>query len=122
MFFLLPFFHLAVFAGMGLAAAWAVTWLLGLSGWIGTLVFIAVAIAGFIGGLYWPGKKWHTQHILVDWIFSRDFARDRRPDMNERLQLFSKRIAEMKSSSSGIASARDLPRTYSRARSISIRC
>jgi hypothetical protein len=94
LFFLLPFFHLAVFAGMGLVAAWAVTWLFGLSGWPGALVFTAVAIAGFVGGLYWPGKKWHTQHILVDWIFSRDFARDRRPDMNARLAQFAKRIVE----------------------------
>jgi hypothetical protein len=79
---------------MGLLAAYLVTHFAGLGGWIGSLVFAAVTVAGFIGGLYWPGKRWHTQHILVDWIFSRDFARDRRPDMNARLDLFAKRVGD----------------------------
>ncbi len=94
LFFLLPFFHLAIFAGAGALAAYGVTWLFGLSGWMAGIAGALVALAVFIGGLYWPGKRWHTQHILVDWIFSRDFARDRRPDMNARLQTFAQRIAE----------------------------
>ena len=51
-------------------------------------------MAAFVGLLYWPGKRWHTQHILVDWTFSRDYARNRRRDMTARLDQFARRIVE----------------------------
>ncbi len=94
MFFLLAFFHIAAFAAMGAVAGYAAYWLSGLQGWSGLALGAMVGLAGFVGGFYWPGRKWHTQHILVDWIFSRDFARNQRPDMSARLEAFSKRVEE----------------------------
>jgi hypothetical protein len=94
MFFLLPFFHLALFAAAGLLAAWGVTQWLAPGGAARWLSFAAITLAVFAAGLYWPGRRWHTQHILVDWIFSRDFARNRRPDMTARLEIFAERIGE----------------------------
>jgi hypothetical protein len=91
-FFLFPFFFLAVFAFIGFAAGfWTaryfeLAWLAALAA--GTPVGVAV----FLGLLQWPGRRWRVLQALDDWIFSVDYVHGRRPDVEARLDGFAERI------------------------------
>ena len=94
-FFLFPFFFLAVFALIGFAAG---SWTARFSGAAGIASGAIVAVAVFLGLLQWPGRRWRVLQALDDWIFSLDYVHGRRPDVEARLERFAERI---------VASARD---------------
>ena len=89
LFFLFPMFHLIVFsvAGIALGRVIAAHWQLeGLASFLATA---AVALAGFLGLLRWPGRRWRVSQALDDWIFSSDYLHRRRPDVEARLDQFA---------------------------------
>jgi hypothetical protein len=92
LFFLLPYFHILLFAAVAALAAYGASHIFDFGQIANVAVPLVIAFAVFVGLLYWPGRRWHLQHILVDWIFSRDFARGARPDMDARLDQFADRI------------------------------
>lgn len=92
LFFLFPFFLLCVFAAAGAAIAhWVARALATSSIWYGVLL-AAVTAAVFTVLLYWPGKRWGVQQALDDWIFSRDYVYDRRPDVDARVNSFAEML------------------------------
>jgi hypothetical protein len=92
LFFLFPYVLVCAFALVAAAVAY---WAAGFA----TLTPIpriaaaaALAVALFIGMLYWPGRRWRVQQALDDWIFSWDYLYDRRPDLDARLDRFAETV------------------------------
>lgn len=89
LFFLLPYAQVAFYGLVAYAAGDLAARFLDFSGGPRIALSLIVGVTAFIALFYWPGRRWHTQHLLVDWIFSWEFARNRRPDMNARLDRFA---------------------------------
>jgi len=92
LFFLFPFFFLAVFAFIGFGAgAWTAR-TFELVGVESIAVTIVVGAIVFLGLLQWPGQRWRVLQALDDWIFSLDYVHGGRPDVEARLDRFAERI------------------------------
>jgi hypothetical protein len=52
-------------------------------------VGLTVGLAAFFTLLQWPGRYLRIQHALDVWIFARDYVRERRNDINARLDVFA---------------------------------
>jgi pimeloyl-ACP methyl ester carboxylesterase len=52
-------------------------------------LFVPLSAAIFITLLHWPGRRWSVLHGLDDWIFSWEYAHDRRPDVEARVDRFA---------------------------------
>lgn len=76
---------LAVAAGVGALMA-------GLGGALGVVLGPAAAVVVFLGLLVWPGRKFHIDYMLNDWIFARDMIRETRPSILQRAQAFADEI------------------------------
>lgn len=59
-----------------------------MTGWLA----FTLSIATFIGLYYVPGRFLLLNYMLDDWIFGREFARQRRTDLDERLNRFAYEI------------------------------
>jgi hypothetical protein len=91
-FFLFPFFLLAIFAFIGFEAGRWTARSFELTEPLNVALGIAVGIAVFLGFLQWPGRRWRVLQGLDDWIFSLDYVHGQRPDIEARLGLFAERI------------------------------
>ena len=91
-FSILPLLYLLLLLGLALGFAAALQFWLELP----SLAEIALASAGgvalFFLMLRWPG--WQLHQALDDWYFSLAYIYDTRPDIDERLQQFARRIAD----------------------------
>jgi hypothetical protein len=91
-FFLFPFFFLAVFAFIGFeAGSWTARYFEH-AGIVSLAVGAVVGVAVFLGLLQWPGRRWRVLQGLDDWIFSLDYVHGRRSDVEARLDGFAERI------------------------------
>jgi len=93
-FFLFPYFYVALFGLGGAAIAYAVTRLLGLTGAYAAISGICIAVAIFLGLMHWLGPRRRINHVLDDAIFSREFLYGQRPEMEKRIDDFASRIIE----------------------------
>jgi hypothetical protein len=94
LFFLFPYFFLLAFAAVALLAARWVADAFGLVGAASIAATLVLAAAIFVGLMYWPGRRWRVLQVLDDAIFSHDFIRGRRPDLEARLDRFAGILAE----------------------------
>ncbi len=59
-----------------------------LGGWAGFPAGLAIATA-----LLGAADRWlHLRHLLADWVFARDLARDTRPEVTARIEAFAREI------------------------------
>jgi pimeloyl-ACP methyl ester carboxylesterase len=91
-FFLFPYFFVCVFAASGYLTARLVAEYFGLSGTARFVVVIPITAGVFVLLLKWLGRRWHVSHSLDDWIFSRDYLRGRRSDLQSRIVLFAENL------------------------------
>lgn len=52
-----------------------------------------IAIAIFMGLMTFPGRRFHIDYMLNDWIFARDMIREARPSIPARADAFAREIA-----------------------------
>jgi pimeloyl-ACP methyl ester carboxylesterase len=93
-FFLFPFFYIALFALAGQGVGYAVAWLAGLTGVVATICSACITVATFVALMHWLGPRRRINHILDDAIFSRQFLYGQRPEMEKRIDDFAARIIE----------------------------
>jgi hypothetical protein len=53
-----------------------------------------VAIAAFVGLLYWPGRFFLVHYLLDDWIFAGELVHRRRAGLDERVDRFARELVE----------------------------
>src|ERR1700733_4905967 len=93
-FFLFPYFYVALFWLGGAGIGYAVTWLAGLTGTSAAISGLGIAVAIFAGLMRWLGPRRRINHVLDDAIFSRQFLYGQRPEMEKRIDDFAGRIIE----------------------------
>ncbi len=93
-FFLFPFFYVALFGLGGAAIAYAVTRLAGLTGAYAAISGICIAVTIFLALMHWLGPRRRINHVLDDAIFSRQFLYGQRPEMEKRIDDFASKIIE----------------------------
>jgi hypothetical protein len=93
-FFLFPYFYLALFGLGGAAIAYTATRLAGLAGVYAVISGICIAAAIFLGLMHWLGPQGRINHVLDDAIFSREFLYGQRPEIESRIDDFASRIIE----------------------------
>lgn len=59
-----------------------------ITGWLA----FTLSIATFIGLFYVPGRFLFLNYMLDDWIFGGEFARQKRADLDERLNRFAREV------------------------------
>lgn len=91
-FFLFPYLWVAGFAVAGAALGGALVWLAGLRGALAWLLAALVAVGVFAGLLRHYGWKKPINHVFDDWIFSRQYVRGGRPQMDARVDAFAQAI------------------------------
>jgi pimeloyl-ACP methyl ester carboxylesterase len=94
LFFIFPFFHVALFGLGGAGIGYAVTRLAGLTGAPAAISGLCIAGAIFAGLMRWLGPHRRINHVLDDAIFSREFLYGQRPEMEQRIDDFAARIME----------------------------
>ena len=72
---------------IGLGLAWAC-----LGGAYPALVAPLLAIGLFTILMRWPGRQFHIDYMLNDWIFARDMIRRTRPSIGRRIAEFAQEI------------------------------
>lgn len=82
-FFLFPFFYVALFGLGGAAVGYAATRLAGLTGVTAAITGICIAVAILLGLMRWLGPHRRINHVLDDAIFSRQFLYGQRPEMEK---------------------------------------
>ena len=92
LFFIFPFFYVALFALGGAGIGYAVTRLSGLTGAPAAISGLCIAVAIFAGLMHWLGPHGRINHVLDDAIFSRQFLYGQRPEMEQRIDDFATRI------------------------------
>jgi pimeloyl-ACP methyl ester carboxylesterase len=92
LFFLFPYLFQCLFIAIGFAIGGWTASHFQLAGalWLGVSAAIGAAI--FLGLLQWPGRRWRVLQALDDWLFSWEYVRGRRPDMEARLDSFAERL------------------------------
>jgi pimeloyl-ACP methyl ester carboxylesterase len=93
-FFLFPYFYVALFWLVGAGIGYAVTRLAGLTGAYAAISGLGIAVAIFAGLMRWLGPRRRINHVLDDAIFSRQFLYGQRPEMEKRIDDFAGRIVE----------------------------
>lgn len=93
-FFLFPFFYVALFGLGGAAVGYAATRLAGLTGVTAAITGICIAVAILLGLMRWLGPHRRINHVLDDAIFSRQFLYGQRPEMEKRIDDFASKIIE----------------------------
>jgi pimeloyl-ACP methyl ester carboxylesterase len=93
-FFIFPFFYVALFGLGGAGIGYAVTRLAGLTGGPAAITGLCIAVAIFAGLMRWLGPRGRINHVLDDAIFSRQFLHGQRPEMEQRIDDFAGRIIE----------------------------
>jgi hypothetical protein len=93
-FFLFPYFYVALFWLVGAGIGYAVTRLAGLTGAYAAISGLCIAVAIFAGLMRWLGPRRRINHVLDDAIFSRQFLYGQRPEMEKRIDDFAGRIIE----------------------------
>jgi hypothetical protein len=53
-----------------------------------------IAIAAFVGLLYWPGRFFLVHYLLDDWIFAGELVHRRRAGLDERVDRFARELVE----------------------------
>jgi pimeloyl-ACP methyl ester carboxylesterase len=94
LFFIFPFFYVALFALGGAGIGYAVTRLSGLTGVYAAISGILIATTIFLALMHWLGPRGRINHVLDDAIFSREFLYGQRPEMERRIDDFASRIME----------------------------
>ena len=80
LFFLFPFILLLGFLVVAVVLAYYVAGLLLSSHALQVALVVPLSAVIFLILLRWPGQRWSVLHGLDDWIFSWEYAHDRRPD------------------------------------------
>ena len=93
-FFLFPYFYVALFWLVGAGIGYAVTRLAGLTGAYAAISGLGIAVAIFAGLMRWLGPRRRINHVLDDAIFSRQFLYGQRPEMEKRIDDLAGRIIE----------------------------
>jgi pimeloyl-ACP methyl ester carboxylesterase len=93
-FFLFPYFYVALFWLVGAGIGYAVTRLAGLTGAYAAISGLGIAVAIFAGLMRWLGPRRRINHVLDDAIFSRQFLYGQRLEMEKRIDDFAGRIIE----------------------------
>ena len=93
-FFLFPYFYVALFWLVGAGIGYAVTRLAGLTGAYAAISGLCIAVAIFAGLMRWLGPRRRINHVLDVAIFSRQFLYGQRPEMEKRIDDFAGRIIE----------------------------
>ena len=93
-FFLFPYFYVALFWLVGAGIGYAVTRLAGLTGAYAAISGLGIAVAIFAGLMRWLGPRRRINHVLDDAIFSRQFLYGQRLEMEKRIDDFAGRIVE----------------------------
>lgn len=91
LFFLYP---LVLLAALILAAVLVPYLLAGFGVPLAVPVATLIAIAAFIGFLYWPGRFLMFDYMLDDWIFAGEFIRRDRAGVSERMDRFARELVE----------------------------
>jgi pimeloyl-ACP methyl ester carboxylesterase len=94
LFFLFPFFYVALFALGGVGVAYAVIRISGLTGVFAAISDILIATTIFLSLMHWLGPRGRINHVLDDAIFSREFLYGQRPEMEHRIDDFADKIIE----------------------------
>ena len=89
-FSIVPLLEIALFVGVAGFVGWFVVRTVGLNGVASSAGTFAIGLTVFSLLLHWPGRCWRMQQAFDDWIFSREYLRGRRGDMEVRLAAFRK--------------------------------
>jgi pimeloyl-ACP methyl ester carboxylesterase len=92
LFFLFPFVLLLGFLVVAMVIAYYVAGLLLSSHALQLALVVPLGAAIFLILLRWPGQRWSVLHGLDDWIFSWEYAHDRRPDVEARVDRFAQAL------------------------------
>jgi hypothetical protein len=92
LFFIFPFFYVALFGLGGAGIGYAVTRLAGVTGAPAAISGLCIAVAIFAGLMHWLGPYGRINHVLDDAIFSRQFLYGQRPEMEHRIDDFAGKI------------------------------
>jgi hypothetical protein len=93
-FFLVPFLDILLFVAAGALGGYVAAGALMLAGTARALAAVAIAAAGIVILMRWPGRRWRVMQGLADWIFARDYMLGRRPDIEARLDQFAGRLID----------------------------
>ncbi len=91
LFFLYPLVLLAGLIGAAVAIPYLLT-RLGLP--IAAPLAALLAIAGFVGLLYWPGRFLLINYLLDDWIFADELVHKSRAGLDQRVDRFARELVE----------------------------
>jgi hypothetical protein len=92
MFFLAAYLQTAAAAVIGFAAGYFIARMLAAGAPARIAITLVAGGAMFVALMILAAKRWHMQHLFVDWIFSWQFVRGKRPDMEARLDLFADKL------------------------------
>jgi pimeloyl-ACP methyl ester carboxylesterase len=92
LFFLFPFVLLLGFLVVAMVIAYHLAGLLLSSYALQLALMVPLGAAIFLILLRWPGQRWSVLHGLDDWIFSWEYAHDRRPDVEARVDRFAQAL------------------------------
>ena len=93
-FFIFPYVSVALMGLVGAGLAYAATRLSGLTGASAAIAGIFVALVVFFGLMHWLGPRRRINHALDDNIFSSRLLHGQRPEMEQRIDDFARRILE----------------------------
>lgn len=96
------YWRYSLFAGYPalLLAAFSLVAIMGASLWswlrlpFPLIVEPVIAVAVFMGLMAYPGRRFHIDYMLNDWIFARDMIRKARPSISARADAFAREIAD----------------------------
>jgi hypothetical protein len=93
-FFLFPYVAIAALAFASIGAAYALAYLLNLTGFLAALIGAVVAVLIFMALIRWRDPRRRISHALDDAVFSRQFLYGQRPEMDKRIDEFARIILE----------------------------
>ena len=91
LFFLYPLILLAGLIGAAIAIPYVLN-RIGLP--ISAPIAALLAIAAFVGLLYWPGRFFLFHYLLDDWIFAYELVHRSRTGLDERIDRFARELVE----------------------------
>jgi hypothetical protein len=91
LFFLYPLVLLAGLIGVAVAIPYALN-RFGLP--IAAPLAALLAIAAFVGSLYWPGRFLLFNYLLDDWIFAHELVHRSRAGLDQRIDRFARELVE----------------------------
>ncbi|MBV8112383.1 MAG: hypothetical protein JO012_21740, partial [Hyphomicrobiales bacterium] len=91
LFFLYPFFLLAALIGIAVAIPYV---LIRLGVPVPAPLAALLAIAAFVGGIYWPGRFFLIHYLLDDWIFADELVHRSRAGLDQRIDRFARELVE----------------------------